>query len=207
MRLCLIGCVVVVMSLLASPVAVTADGEKASLAGIPILDRAPSAPPELVRALRDYPEMAAFSRDAEMIDCGLQALTYGENLPLGPARATPWAKPLPGGPLKIVIIGQTNNCYDMAEVQRRVDCQVRFVHLPDQYSTAKAYPEAVAGYYSTQALKALEKDTDVILADSLVRILSTEVADTILRKVRAGCGLVLLPVARWGGGKRHVEVL
>ena len=144
--------------------------------------------------------MAAFARDAEVVDNGLQTLTYGEQLPLGPASATPWAKPLPGGPLKLVFIGQTANCYDLAEVQRRVDCQVRFIHLPDQYYFAKTYPEAVAGYFSTRALKTLEKDADVILADPLVRILSPQVAEAIQRKVQAGCGLVLIPVARWGGG-------
>jgi hypothetical protein len=144
--------------------------------------------------------MAALARDAEAIDTGLQPLVYGERLPLGPAPATPWAKPLPGGPLRLVFIGQTNNCYDLAEVQRRVDCQIRFIHLPDQYYFAKTYPEAVAGYYSTQALRTLEHEADVILAEPLVRILSPQVAAAIQRKVQAGCGLVLLPVARWGGG-------
>lgn len=168
--------------------------------GVPILDRAPSSPAELRAALSAYPELAAFSRDGEVIDTGLQAMVYGEDFPVGPAPATPWAKPLPGGPLKLVMIGQTNNCYDLAEVQRRLDCQVRFVHLPDQYYFAKAYPEALAGYYSTQALKALEPEADVILADSLVRVLSPAVAEAIARKVEAGCGLVINPVARWGGG-------
>ena len=186
--------------LLVSVAAVRAAEERATLAGVPILDQAPSCPAELVRALQAYPDMAALARDAEAIDTGLQPLVYGEHLPLGPAPATPWAKPLPGGPLKLVFIGQTNNCYDLAEVQRRVDCQVRFIHLPDQYYFAKTYPEAVAGYYSTQALATLEHEADVILADPLVRILSPQVAAAIQRKVQAGCGLVLLPVARWGGG-------
>ena len=187
--------------LLVSVAAVRAAEERATLAGVPILDQAPSCPAELVRALQAYPDMAALARDAEAIDTGLQTLVYGEHLPLGPAPATPWAKPLPGGPLKLVFIGQTNNCYDLAEVQRRVDCQVRFIHLPDQYYFAKTYPEAVAGYYSTQALATLEHEADVILADPLVRILSPQVAAAIQRKVQAGCGLG--PAAGRAVGRRR----
>lgn len=176
-----------VVVLLANVAPAFAAGEKPTLAGVPILDQAPSCPAELVRALQAYPDMAALARDAEAIDTGLQPLVYGEQLPLGPAPVTPWAKPLPGGPLRLVFIGQTNNCYDLAEVQRRVDCQVRFIHLPDQYYFAKTYPEAAAGYYSTQALRTLEHEADVILAEPLVRILSPQVAAAIQRKVQAGC--------------------
>ncbi len=192
--------VLVTLTLLAGLTTAWAADAPATLAGVPVLDKAPSSPAELVRALRDYPELSAFSRNAEVIDTGIQTMIYGEDFPVGPAAATPWAKPLPGGPLKLVIIGQSANCFDLAEVQRRVDCQVRFVHLPDQYYFAKAHPEAVAGYYSSQALKALAQDADVILADSLVRILSPEVVTAITEKVQAGCGLVMSPVIRWGGG-------
>lgn len=198
-RPCLRLGLIVLLLLVTATTARTAESPT-TLAGVPILDQAPACPAELVRALQSHPDMAAFARDAEVIDNGLQSLTYGEQLPLGPAPATPWAKPLPGGPLKLVFIGQTNNCYDLAEVQRRVDCQVRFIHLPDQYYFAKTYPEAVAGYFSTQAIKTLEHDADVILADPLVRILNPQVAAAIQRQVQAGCGLILLPVARWGGG-------
>lgn len=195
-------CLAVLLLVLSLSVAGAA-GEKPTLAGIPILDQAPSSVPDLSRAFQAFPDMSAFARDGEVIDTGMQSLVYGENVPIGPAAATPWAKPLRGGPLKLVIIAQTANCWDMAEVQRRLDCQVRHIHLPDQYWAAKAYPEAVNGYYSAQALKTLAQDADVILADPIVRVLNAEVAAAILAKVQSGCGLVLLPVARWGGGGQY----
>ncbi|HEY3396938.1 MAG TPA: beta-galactosidase [Armatimonadota bacterium] len=195
-------CLAIVLLLVGVSAALAA-GEPATLAGVPVLDQTPSSVPELTRAFQAYPDMAAFSRDAEIIDRGMQVITYGENLPLGPADFTPWAKPLRGGPLKIIIFSDPSNCYDMAEVQRRVDCQVRFVHLPDQYGVAKQYPEAVAGYFSTQALKTLAQDADVILADPIIRFLSPAVAEAIQAKVQGGCGLVLLPVQRLGGGGQY----
>ena len=180
--------------------AVPAAETAAELCGVPVLVRAPASPVELRVALQSCPGMSAFARDGEVIDNGLQTLVYGERLPLGPAPATPWAKPLPGRPLKLVFIGQTANCYDLAEVQRRLDCEVRFIHLPDQYYFGKTYPEALAGHYSAEAIKTLAADADAIVADPLVRLLSPEAARAIQQKVESGCGLVLFPVARWGGG-------
>ncbi len=199
-----LACALITLGLLLFGVAAAFPGEEPPhLGGVPILERAPSSVPELVRAFQSEPSLSGFSRDGEVIDTGMQSMTYGEQFPLGPAPATPWAKPLRGGPLKLVIIGQTNNCFDMGEVERRLDCQVRFIHLPDQYYFAKQYPEAVSGYYSAAALKTLAQDADVILADPVVRVLSAEVAQAIYNKVQAGCGLVLMSVARYGGGGQY----
>ena len=192
-------CLIVLLALLALTAALAA-GAGSTLGGVPVLDQAPDSPSAFAHAMQGVPSMTGLARDGEAIDTGNESLVYGENFPLGPAGGTLWAKPLRGGPLKVVMIGQTANCWDLGEVQRRLDCQVRFIHLPDQYEFAKDYPEACAGYYSDQALKVLAEDADVILADPIVRVLSPAVATAITRKVQGGCGLVLIPVARWGGG-------
>ena len=138
-----------------------------------------------------------------MIDNGLQTLMYREQLPL---RSRPRYALGQAAARRAAEVGLHRGRRPTATTWPRCsgawDCQVRFIHLPDQYYFAKTYPEAVAGYFSSPALKTLEKDADVILADPLVRILSPQVAEAIQRKVQAGCGLVLIPVARWGGGEQ-----
>ncbi len=185
--------------LLSAAAAVAADGS-ATLAGVPVLTGAPATSSEFIRLMSQHPSMAGFARDGEVITGGVQVIALGEKLPLGPAPHTPWAKPLAGGPLRVIMISTTANNFDMAEVERRLDCQVLHIHLPDQYYAARQHPAAVQGYFSERALETLRKDADVILADPVVRVLSPEVAEAILRKVQGGCGLVWLPVARWGGG-------
>ncbi|HEY3415878.1 MAG TPA: hypothetical protein VGM23_03245, partial [Armatimonadota bacterium] len=172
----------------------------ADLGGIPLLDDLPKTPQEFSRRMQAFPSMTGYARDGEMITGGVQLISYGEKIPLGPAPNTPWARPLAGGPLKVVIIAPTLLAFDTAEVERRLDCQVRHVNMPDQYYAAKAYPEALKGYFSDTALQALQGDVDVILADPNVRFLTPQVADAIMKKVAGGTGLVLLGVARYGGG-------
>ena len=130
-------------------------------------------------------------------------MALGQTVPLGPAPHTPWARPLRGGPLRIVVISPTGTSFDTAEVERRLDCIVRHVHLPDQYDLGKRHPEALEGFFSREALKVLAEPSDVILADPGVRLLAEPVARAILQKVQRGCGLVLLTVARWGGGQNY----
>jgi hypothetical protein len=144
--------------------------------------------------------MEAFARDGEMITGGEQMITLGEKVPVGPAPHTDWARPLPGRPLRMVVISSTVYSFDVAEVQRRLDCSVRQIHLPDPYYGHKAHPEALDGFFSRAALKVLRPPADVILADPSVRFLNPAVAQAIVEKVEQGCGLVLLGVARWGGG-------
>ena len=45
-----------------------------SLAGVPVLDKAPSSPTEFARLFQNDPSMTALSRDGEAIDTGLQTL-------------------------------------------------------------------------------------------------------------------------------------
>ncbi|MHB9026333.1 MAG: beta-galactosidase [Armatimonadota bacterium] len=172
----------------------------ADMGGVPLLDDLPKTPQEFARKMQAFPSLTSFARDGEMVTGGVQLISYGEKIPVGPAPHTPWARPLAGGPLKVVIISPTLNSYDTAEIERRLDCQVKHVHLPDQYYACKTYPEALHGYFSDMALKALQGDVDVILADPNVRFLSPQVAEAIMKKVSGGTGLVLNGVARWGGG-------
>ena len=173
--------------------------KKATLAGVPILDQAPSCPAELSRRCRPHPDMAAFARDAEVIDTGLQPLVYGEHLPLGP--------PLPRrGP---------SRCPAAAQAR---------LHRPDRQLLRpgrSAAPRGLPGPLHPPA-------RPVLLRQDLPRgrgrvLLDPGAQDAGARgrrhprrsagshpepaggrgdprKVQAGCGLVLLPVARWGGG-------
>jgi hypothetical protein len=150
--------------------------------------------------MQSEPSMTGFARDAETIDAGLQIVATGDRVPLGPAPHTDWARPLAGGRLRVIVISPTPYSFDTAEVERRLDADVRHIHLPDQYGACKQYPEALAGFFSSEALRVLRSEADVILADPSVRFLSPAVAEAIMKKVEGGCGLVLLGVARWGGG-------
>ena len=171
-----------------------------TLGDVPILSELPKTPAEYVRRMQAEPSMAGFARDGETINGGLQIVALGDQVPLGPAPHTDWARPLAGGRLRVIVISPTAYSFDTAEVQRRLDADVRHIHLPDQYGACKQYPEALAGFFSAEALRVLRSEADVILADPSVRFLSPAVAEAIAKKVEGGCGLVLLGVARWGGG-------
>ena len=146
--------------------------------------------------------MAGFARDGETFNGGQQIVALGDRVPVGPATHTDWARPLAGGPLRVVIISPTSYSFDTAEVERRLDAVVRHIHLPDQYGASKAHPEALAGFFSDEALRVLRPEADVLLADPSVRLLSPAVAEAIMRKVENGCGLVLLGVVALGRRRR-----
>lgn len=171
--------------------------------GAPVLDSLPTTTPEFQRRARDLPSLGTIASEGVGIYGGHTQLLLGGDLPVGPAPHTPWARPLPGGPLRVTFIYTVHRSSDLAEIVRRLDCEPRYIQVLDQYHGAKSYPEAMKGYLKRQALETLAEDSDVILVSPNVRLFDDEVHGVLLDKVAAGTGCVVIGGARYGGGRQY----
>jgi hypothetical protein len=146
-----------------------------------------------------------------------------------------WAKPLAGGPLKVLFITHRNAMREVIEIAQRLQIQatVFAAEKPDQFGETGAgidnYWKAIKGN-SEQELTAdlmakLQRDYDVIVvANFQWKLLPIEARYEILKKVKAGTGLAglipgrdeylerLLPTrelqwrwASWSGAANGVE--
>lgn len=165
----------------------------------PIMDTVPSSPAELSLRVTD-PSLKSFARNDEVVDGGMQSFVLGEKIPVGPADHTPWARPLAGGPVRLTVISELGGNHDIAEIIRRLDCDITQVAVPPFGWFQEMHPEAYSGYFTTRALEALKKPADVLLITGAVRVLPPNVAQAVADKVEAGCGLVLTAGRVYGGG-------
>lgn len=183
---------------------VGAESVPSQLDGVPVLNGIPTTWADFERRAHGDASLVKLVRNGESLNGVMQTLLTGETLPLGPAPHIPWARPLPGGPLRLTVFSVVNNNYDIAELERRIDCRIRHIRSVPQYGWPRDVPEVFAGYLSDRALETLAKPADVILVDQSIRLLRPEVSDALLRKVREeGCGLVVFGGARLGGGKAY----
>jgi hypothetical protein len=167
-----------------------------------VLDDLPAMPAELQLRVTD-PRLANFLRDGELITGGMQAFVLGQTIPLGPAMHTPWARPLPGGPLRITVLDELCYNHDIAEIERRLDCRVIHASVPHGYYWARTHPDAITNYFSAAALEALQQPADVIIVSTAARVLPGAVAEAVAAKVEAGSGLVLIAGGRYAGGGQY----
>jgi len=170
----------------------------------------PGDVPQMMAACKEIPSLYQFSRNGYLgIECGYQAILLGDRIPIAPAQHVPWAKPYARGTLKVLAITMFGNApadtKQVAQVARELDCEMRFVliaHVPVgmKWGLDDAYR---LGYLAEQAREALKRDYDVILLalgsysprhgyPLATSIFPDDVYQTILKKVKAGTGLVFV---------------
>ena len=172
--------------------------------------RVPGDVPEMMAACRDIPALYNFSRNGYLsIECGYQAILLGSRIPIAPAPHVPWARPYAKGKLRVLTICMFGNSpadvEQVAQVSRELDCDMRFIlvaNVPVNYDWGKDEGYRL-GYLAKQAREALKSDYDVILLAmgsyspgfgyALRRaIFPDDVYEAMLRKVKAGTGLVMV---------------
>ena len=177
--------------------------ERATLAGLPVLDELPSTTPDSKRRALKFPTLTTLASQGVGIYGGLTELLLGDRHPLGPAPHTPWAKPLRDGKLRVIAISTVRNNYDLGEIERRLDCEVYHLKVLPQYHYPKQYPETFKGYLADRARAVLKRDADVILVAPNIRLLPEDVSRALLKKVEDGCGMVVIGGGRYGGGQQY----
>ena len=177
--------------------------ERATLAGLPVLDELPCTTPEFKRRAQDFPTLTSLASQGVGIYGGLTELMLADRHPLGPAPHTPWAKPLRGGKLRVIAVSTVRTNGDIGEIERRLDCEVYHLKVLQQYHYPKQYPEAFKGYLADRARAVLKRDADVILVEPNIRLLPEDVSQALLRKVENGCGMVVIGGGRYGGGQQY----
>lgn len=182
----------------------------AKAAAQPTAWQVPGDPEELQRACTGKPGLETFGQNGYLgIECGYQAALLGSRLPVAPAPHVPWAKPYARGPIKLLIITTFGNAYadvdELAQVTRELDLDLRWLLVGEM---AVTHPELSDERYRTvflpeQARAVLREDYDAILITfgtntpgyGIKRAhpyLPDDVYHTILDKVRAGTGLVIV---------------
>lgn len=169
----------------------------------------PGDVPEMMNACKDIPSLYSFSRSGYLsIECGYQAILLGSKMPIGPAPHVPWATPY-GKKLRVLTITMVGNApadtAQLAQVARELDCDMRFVLVADVPTTTDWGKDDAyrLGYLAPQAREALKEDYDVIILamgtyspgfgyPQSNPIFPDDVYQTILGKVKAGTGLVLV---------------
>ena len=176
---------------------------RATVGGIPVLDELPTTTAEFKRRAQRLPTMASIAAEGTGVYGGLTQFLLSDKQPVGPAPHTPWAKPLAGGGVRVISVSTIQTNADLAEIERRLECDMRHIRVFRQYSLPKRYPEALTGYLTERAKETLSREADVILAIPNVRLFPEEVARLLLKKVAEGCGLVVIGGGRYGGGQQY----
>lgn len=174
-------------------------GSIASAEGMPILP-VPVDPAEYQAACRHEPFLQRLSMQNAFGYEGMGTLLLADDeLPILPRPHVPWARPLPGGPLKIGYFVSHNGhgMGDMAEVARRLDCKLYTVEVVTAPLFEFYSADHPLGWQARKALKTLERDLDVIVLAGGAQYLTADVQAKILEKVKAGCGLYMADIRRF----------
>ena len=179
-----------------------ADGEE--LAGLPVIRSIPASPAEFILAARDEPSLMRIAPHGGSIYSGF-AQIFAEDMPVGPAPHTPWARPLPGKRLKVLVVNELHANHDVAELVRALDVDYRHAFVPFMYHFPRSNPEFFAedAYFPARARQALADGADVIVAPTVSRLLGEQFSQQVFQKVKAGAGLVLIGGGRFGGGGQY----
>lgn len=111
-----------------------------------------------------------------------------------------WGKPLAGGPIRILIIAPEAGQRETVELWQRLAMQFTAVATAEakvlgRPAGDKSYPSCAATPAVEARLRqAVQKNYDVIVVAVSWKILPADVAAALLAKVKAGAGLVILPV-------------
>lgn len=113
-----------------------------------------------------------------------------------PTRHVPWAKPLPGGPLKTLVIAPRYGLRDLAELGQRLELD--WTVAPAANFRAWGAGESIVGCSEAEALERLEaalkqKYDLIIIGNVQWSLLPRPQLYEILKQVRGGAGLVYVP--------------
>jgi len=192
-----------ILSLLCLPTILSA-ADVEELAGLPVIGGIPTSPAEFVLAARDEPSLMRIAPGEDSIYSGF-AQIFADDVPIGPAPHTPWARPLAGERLRVLVVSELHANHDVAELVRALDADYRHAFVPFMYHYPTSNPEFYAedACFPVRARQALSEGPDVIVAPAVSRLLGDQFAQQVLEKVRAGAGLVLIGGGRFGGGGQY----
>ena len=162
----------------------------------PLVLNMPATIPELIEACRFDPSLGEFARNAEVIDTGMQCLLLGDRVPISRQEGVGhWARPYYRGRPRVVFIDcvQRTGYEDMAALARRLDMDLRFVQMPHVawVRGKKVLPDFVTGFVYRKARETLARPYDVYVLGYGTQFLPKDCFDTILKRVRAGAGMVV----------------
>lgn len=161
---------------------------------------------EMIESCADKPALADFARNGVWVENGMEVLLLDSQIPIAPAPHIPWARPWHKPP-KILIIHAYAfaDTLQTAQVVRELDCDARWV-LINPFTVQHDWGKDEAyrlGWLAEQARTALQEDYDAIVfalggcspgycTGLITPIFPDDVYQTILDKVKAGTGLVLV---------------